>query len=931
MPRLAFVKAWWTRRGLTLWSRLWLWPRVGIGTKMTVIVIVGTVALVSLFAYIGTTALNENLERSLQERVAIASSTARHIDHVMGDIDRQLAQAAEQEGLMDPAHAAEVLEKTHLRVGDLGRQLYLLDGEGRLIAAYPAVPPEKPLPDLAVLRMLLAGESFAISHSAGRPILAATPVRDSSGNLVGAVILEVDLAAPGLLTFLEPIGLGRTGYMDLVASDGTILASTRAQRIGQSSDHNTVLADRIRTRQTLVSRCHGCHTADESSKPLTEVLAFAPMSGAPWGVTVLQEEEEVLAAARGLEVRIFAVGAMALAGALFLVYLTTQSVITPVQVLQAATQRIAAGDLDTPIGDYGKDEIGALAGSFDVMRSRLQHSMAEIQRWNRELDARVHARTADLAAAQQEAQHSRDQLQTIIDSLSDELLVIDRDYRVTRVNAAARRRHADNLNIIGSYCYQVTHAGLRCQTLDCECPVPRVIETGKPLRVTHLHVNGASPRFVEVIASPLLNAEQEVTGIVELQRDVTEEKNLEETILQRNRELSSVNAIARVMGQSLRIDESLQLALSEVRRITRMDMGAIFLTQGEDRRLCLHNCYGISAQEAQATGRLALSDVACGGVLQIGEPVIVQNTGRSQRLNPLTSREPLASLIHVPFTSKGTPLGTLCLGTRTPREFTTEEISLLSAIGSQIAIAVENAQLYEELSRKEQLRGELLRRVISAQEDERKRIARELHDETTQTLSALLYTLDAATGTRKPSQVQAYLAKVRELTVNAIDGVHKIIFDLRPTMLDQLGLVAALRWYADKRLGEAGVRVEVAESGAIQRLPSPLETALFRTVQEALNNIARHAGARHVRIGFDFQPDRIQVKVEDDGIGFQVRQVAASSDPRCGLGLVSMEERMIAVGGDFYLTSVPGEGTVILLRAPITGRLDGSDSNTGRG
>jgi signal transduction histidine kinase len=318
-------------------------------------------------------------------------------------------------------------------------------------------------------------------------------------------------------------------------------------------------------------------------------------------------------------------------------------------------------------------------------------------------------------------------------------------------------------------------------------------------------------------------------------------------------------------------------------------------------------------------------------VLQIGEPVVVQNPSRVSRLAQLASCETLASLIHVPLSSKGSPLGTLCLGTFNPRSLADEEISLLSAIGSQIAVAVENARLYEELSRKEQLRRELLRRLISAQEDERKRIARELHDETSQTLTALLYAIDAATEMREQSKLPSCLDKMRRLTGSAIDGVHKLIFDLRPTMLDQLGLIAALRWYAETRLEEAGSRVEITETGNVQRLPFALETALFRTVQEAISNIARHAGARHVGIHFDFQEHQVEIRVEDDGIGFDLRQVSASSDPRCGLGLVSMEERMNAAGGEFFLTSVQGEGTTIVLRAALAGGHHGSDSDPGRG
>ena len=906
------------------WARVWFYPRVGLQTKMTIIVIVGIIALVGIFAYIGIAALNENIQRSLQERVVVAQTAARHIDYTLADIEHVMTQEARQDGLLDPLRRAAMLQQIFSRDNFYGSHVYIADRNGHVIAAYPPDSSGVDFSDAAAVQSVLQGKPFAVSgraHSIGMPTpspLAAAALRDSASNIVGALVISIDLNSPNLHTFTDPVGLGGSGYMDLVDMDGVILASTQANRIGQSSDHNTTLAKGIQSQQTFVSRCHNCHSPI-TSEPYPQVLAFAPLQHAQWGVTVRQDEDEVVAAARDLQWRIFGLGAVALAGALVLVYLTTRSVILPVQALTAATQRIAAGDLDTPMEARGQDEIAALARSFDTMRSKLKQSIADIQAWNRDLDARVQERTAALSAAQRATQESRDHLQTVIDGLSDELLVIDRSYRVTQVNAAVQRRLAGK-PIDGSFCYDLTHANCPCQSPDCECPVPTVVQTRRPVRVTHVHCNPADGnlRYVEITASPLFDAEGQVNSVVEMLRDVTEEKRLEETLRQRNRELLAVNAIARVVGQSLKLDECLQSALSEVQRITRVEVGSIYLLEGEDRALKLRVCCGMSEESAEAAGRMALTDVACGGVLQVGEPVVVQNLAQTTRASyGALQREALSSLVHVPLLAKGTPVGTLCLGARDSHQFTDEEISLLSAIGSQIAIAVENAQLYEELSRKEQLRGELLRRIISVQEDERKRIARELHDETSQTLTALLYALDG-TGTNCRTPETAHLLdKMRRLTLSSIDSVHKVIFDLRPTMLDQLGLIAALRWYAESHLAESGTRVQVSEFGGVRRLPSVVETALFRTVQEAINNVARHAGARHLQIVFDFPDHQVEIRVEDDGIGFDLKRVRVSPNSLVGLGLLSMHERMSAVGGEFFLDSAPGQGTVVLLRVPI--------------
>jgi signal transduction histidine kinase len=141
----------------------------------------------------------------------------------------------------------------------------------------------------------------------------------------------------------------------------------------------------------------------------------------------------------------------------------------------------------------------------------------------------------------------------------------------------------------------------------------------------------------------------------------------------------------------------------------------------------------------------------------------------------------------VPLIAKGAPLGSMCVATRCEREFDAAARDLLYAIGSQIAVAIENARLYAELQRKERLRGELLRKVIAAQEEERKRIARDLHDDTSQALTALLYAVDEALELRDPAEIRQTLQGMRTVSQRTLDGVHKLIFDLRPSMLDHLG------------------------------------------------------------------------------------------------------------------------------------------------
>lgn len=239
--------------------------------------------------------------------------------------------------------------------------------------------------------------------------------------------------------------------------------------------------------------------------------------------------------------------------------------------------------------------------------------------------------------------------------------------------------------------------------------------------------------------------------------------------------------------------------------------------------------------------------------------------------------------------------------------------------GELAACLVQQEGLYTELERKEATRGELLRKVISAQEEERRRIARELHDDTSQALAALALALERAAlappGGR--AELKAQLAAAKSLALETLEGVHRLIFDLRPSLLDDLGLLAALRWYAESRLQPLGVRVHMETAGRERRLAAQVETALFRAVQEAITNIARHAQAENAALSLDYRPDRIVIEVEDDGKGFDVDALASSADDRRGLGLASIRERISLLDGTLSIQSELGRGTKIHIEVPL--------------
>jgi len=209
-------------------------------------------------------------------------------------------------------------------------------------------------------------------------------------------------------------------------------------------------------------------------------------------------------------------------------------------------------------------------------------------------------------------------------------------------------------------------------------------------------------------------------------------------------------------------------------------------------------------------------------------------------------------------------------------------------------------------------------KVIQAQEDERQRIGRELHDEAVQLLSAASVRVGNLEQ-RVPAQqrrLRRGLAEVRGILTDALWEIRKIIVDLRPSDLDDLGLIPALSAYARNRLSEAGITVETHLERPQKRLAPNVETAVFRIAQEAVNNVARHAQAHHAAVTFGQRNGSIVLRVDDDGVGFDPGGVRENRNGE-GLGLLGMKERAALLGGQFDVVSHVGDGTSIVVSIPL--------------
>jgi signal transduction histidine kinase len=309
---------------------------------------------------------------------------------------------------------------------------------------------------------------------------------------------------------------------------------------------------------------------------------------------------------------------------------------------------------------------------------------------------------------------------------------------------------------------------------------------------------------------------------------------------------------------------------------------------------------------------------ATGLIAAKGQPLIVDDYSRIdvsgiEGMTESDVRAQVGAVMGVPLRIADRVVGVVVVSSERSRRFTAEELRLMGLVADRVAPAVERARLLEKLRAAGDLQKTLARRLLTAQEEERRHLAVELHDELGPVLTAVKINLQSlermSGGAPAPAHLQEAIASVD----HAMQDVRDLALDLRPSVLDDLGLTAALRWYVDRfaRGLRADVRVSV---DPVPPLEPELQTAFFRVAQEALTNVARHARARHVWLELKVQPDWIELVVGDDGTGFDVGTARERALGGLSMGLLGMQERVSLVGGEFEIRRREEGGTEVRAR-----------------
>ncbi len=518
-----------------------------------------------------------------------------------------------------------------------------------------------------------------------------------------------------------------------------------------------------------------------------------------------------------------------------------------------------------------------------------------------------------------------------------------------------------------------------------------------------------------------------------------------EVVQENEKRLAALNRVSSTVSESLELSTVLNNAIDNVVDVMQADVAWIFLLDDKSGELSLAYQRGSSEELARGVDRLKIGEGFNGRVAQSGQPLFVEDASQDPRLTrEVVSKFKLRSTLIVPISSKGKVNGTFCIAMRSYRRFEPEEVELLTAMGNQIGVAVENAHLYKQqqvtaqqlriseeryrglfenasdaifvcstkgriisanyaceqltgytlkelltaavydhfsgesreklkqlfseklgrvpkggitearLNRKNgteafvELRSSpLLRRnqiiglqiiaqdvteekklrqnmeyyikqVTRAQEDERLRISRELHDDTAQILATLSRGLDSLTtgeGELNKSVIKQ-MKKLHVMADSALNGVRRFSQDLRPSILDDLGLVPALEWLITDLEKGHGTTTKVDITGRRRRLTPEIELTVFRITQEILSNIRRHSQATSVELSLDFGAEALTLVVSDNGQGFDVPERTSDLALSGKLGIIGMRERARLIGGTLIVQSEKGASTTITLRIP---------------
>jgi signal transduction histidine kinase len=399
-----------------------------------------------------------------------------------------------------------------------------------------------------------------------------------------------------------------------------------------------------------------------------------------------------------------------------------------------------------------------------------------------------------------------------------------------------------------------------------------------------------------------------------------ERKQAEEQIQRKAARITALSHVAARLNAQLDLDKVLQAVCEETAYTLDVPAALMMLYEPSSKAFFPVAFYGLPAGIRPDIAPVSHS-LYKEHVRQVGPLVVVPDVQATPDLpnSKLWARYNIRTLASISVMREGELIGTLNIFTMgEPRIFDDEEVTLLKGLAHQAALAIANARLFAQVRQQRERLHALGARLAEAEEAERRRLARELHDQVGQNLTALGINLNIvrAQMPETASPLQSRLEDSLALVEQTTERVRSVMAELRPPVLDDYGLMAALRWYGERFSSRASIAVDVQGIELDPRLTLPVENALFRIAQEALTNVTKHAQAAHVTVTVEeLNRTTVRLVIADDGIGFDPARLAESNE-RQRWGLLTMAERAEAVKGYCRVESRPEQGTRVVVEVP---------------
>ena len=390
-------------------------------------------------------------------------------------------------------------------------------------------------------------------------------------------------------------------------------------------------------------------------------------------------------------------------------------------------------------------------------------------------------------------------------------------------------------------------------------------------------------------------------------------------------EAMSLHAVSSALVEERSLDAILASIIDEAIRLLDASDAVVLLLEeeGDWFRVCAREGPGLTGL---TSGRMSVQDSLNGLVVRTGQPLISNNVltdpradhARAELLNVHT-------VAIVPLKIRHETIGTVAVHNKRDGYFSQADLEVLCPFANQAAIAIDNARLFDELvcarseiQRKAQELQELLVQTINIQEDERRRIAADIHDRVVSRIVSALYEVETCAQLyRRAENLDEQLQLLKQLLNEAVERTRTSIYDLWPVTLDHMGLIPALRELFSQQERRTGIRYSLHVYGSPYELQPIARIAVYRIVQEALNNVRQYAAASSVDLTLRFAPRRVRVIIQDNGKGFDIARVMLTPPGR-HIGIIGMRERALSVGGNLRVESVPGKGSQVILEIPIS-------------